>query len=295
MRPGRMLAGAAWAASAAGLWAGWMVLSRHGVQTSLDVWDINALRFGVAGLILLPFALRRGLGVARIGWPGALLIAAGAGAPYTLLAIGGFAFAPVTHGALIPGLMPLFTALIGAWILGEVLTRRRLLGLLLVLLGVACIGGRGWLVQSSGQWRGDLMFAIGALLWATHTVAVRRFRVDAWQATALVCVLSLAGYLPGYLLVFGGRLLEAPLADVLIQGFYQGALTSVAALWCYVRSIAHLGAAGAAVFAALVPALASLMAIPVLGELPGFLEWAGVALVTIGIAFAVGARLRLAA
>lgn len=43
--------------------ASFVVVSRPGVRTNLTPSDIVAIRFGVAGVILAPFLLRRGL------WP----------------------------------------------------------------------------------------------------------------------------------------------------------------------------------------------------------------------------------
>jgi hypothetical protein len=40
------------------------------VMTSLDAWDIAALRFGVADPLLSPVLVRRGLARDRLGWLG---------------------------------------------------------------------------------------------------------------------------------------------------------------------------------------------------------------------------------
>jgi drug/metabolite transporter (DMT)-like permease len=48
------LRGALYATAAVSIWAGWVVAARLGVKTSLTPWDITAIRFSVAGLILLP-------------------------------------------------------------------------------------------------------------------------------------------------------------------------------------------------------------------------------------------------
>ena len=56
---------------AALIWGAWPVVSGLGVADSLSPYDVAALRFGVAGLVLLPLALRFGL-VGGIGWLRAL-------------------------------------------------------------------------------------------------------------------------------------------------------------------------------------------------------------------------------
>ena len=49
-------------------------MTRLAVTTSLDAWDIPALRFGVAGLVLLAVA---GEWPSRMGWVAIALISAG--------------------------------------------------------------------------------------------------------------------------------------------------------------------------------------------------------------------------
>src|SRR6266404_8776615 len=78
--------GAAFGLAAVSIWASWSVITRLAVTTSLDAWDIAALRFGVAGLLLSPVLMRRGLARDRLGWLGLPVIIAGLGAPYALAA-----------------------------------------------------------------------------------------------------------------------------------------------------------------------------------------------------------------
>ena len=53
---------------------------------------------------------------------------------------------------------------------------------------------------------------------------------------------------------------------------------------------ALLGSSLASLFSAFIPALVILMAIPLLGEMPGPLEWMGIALATCGMILALGRR-----
>ena len=61
------LKGAVFGLAAVSIWASWSVITRRAVTTSLDAWDIAALRFGVAGLLLSPVLVRRGLARDRLG------------------------------------------------------------------------------------------------------------------------------------------------------------------------------------------------------------------------------------
>ena len=59
--------GALYGLAAVSIWAIWIVAARLGLKTSLTPWGITAIRFGVAGLIMLPYLLKKGLAVDRLG------------------------------------------------------------------------------------------------------------------------------------------------------------------------------------------------------------------------------------
>lgn len=255
---------------------------------ALDAWDVTALRFGAAGVLLLPLFLRRGrLGNLNIAQ--ALLLACGAGAPYVLLTAGGLAFAPAGHmGVITPSCMLVCTTL-GSWLLlKDPLTSGRMLGVGTILCGLVALGWDGLSNHGETTWLGDAMFALGGLFWACYTLASRAWRVDPLYATAVVGVVSLLAYLPVYGSFFAGSLPHAPWREILIQVVFQGVLSAIVALILYTRAVAILGAARGAVFAALVPSFSLLIAIPLLHELPTPLQIAGVVLVTAGMVFALG-------
>jgi drug/metabolite transporter (DMT)-like permease len=256
-------------------------------SNALDAWDVTALRFGVAGLLLLPLFVRRGLGA--LGPLRAVFLSIGAGAPYLLLTAGGLAFAPAGHmGIITPSCMLLCSTLGGAWILREPLNAPRLLGVGAVTTGLVALGWDGLANHGELTWLGDAMFALGGLFWASYTIASRRWSVEPLHATAVVGVLSMVLYLPGYAWLAGDGIVAAPWRDLIVQGVFQGVLSAIVALLFYTRAVAILGAARGAVFAALVPAFSLLVAIPLLHETPTALQLAGVAIVTVGMVLALG-------
>src|SRR3954454_5449822 len=114
--------GALYGLAAVGIWSGWIVVARLGLRTSLTPWDIAALRFGVAGLILLPYAFAKGLAFDRLGWVGLAAIVLGGATPVFLLN-SGLLLEPAAHaGPLFPGVMPLMVAVLAAVILQEEFT-----------------------------------------------------------------------------------------------------------------------------------------------------------------------------
>src|SRR2546429_6096599 len=94
--------GALYGLAAVSIWSGWIVVARLGLRTSLTPWDIAAIRFGVAGVLLLPLVVAKGLAVDRLGWTGVAAIVLGGAAP-VFLANSGLLVAPAAHaGALFP-------------------------------------------------------------------------------------------------------------------------------------------------------------------------------------------------
>ncbi len=280
--------GAACGVLASLIWAGFPAITKLSMASeTLTAWDVTALRFLTAGLILLPIFFRRGLGTLR--WPVALLLACGAGAPYVLLTAGGLAFAPAGHmGVITPSCM-LLCSTVGSWlILGDKPAAGRIAGVLTIFAGIVMLGWDGLANHGESTWIGDAMFVLGGVFWATYTIGSRVWQVQPFHATVIVAVLSMIAYLPGYAVLADSHLASAPWSEILLQAVFQGVLSAVVALLLYTRAVTILGAARGAVFAALVPSFSLLVAIPVLHELPTHLQTLGVALVTAGMVLALG-------
>jgi len=276
--------GALYGLAAVSIWSGWIVVARLGLKSSLTPWDIAALRFGVAGLLLLPYVVSKGLALDRLGWIGLAAIVLGGGAP-VLLANAGLMFAPAAHaGALFPGVMPLMVALLAAVFLHEPFTAPKRIGFVLILFGVFAIAwGAGGGAVESGQTIGHLLFLGSALAWALYTVAMRRARLAGLHAAAIAAVGALMLYMPVYLMMSGASLAAAPWGDVALQAFVQGILTAIVSLIFYGRAVSILGASSGAAFAALSPAMTALMAIPILGEWPSATDWLAIAAISVGV------------
>jgi drug/metabolite transporter (DMT)-like permease len=276
--------GAIYGLAAVCIWAGFIVASRLGVRTSLTPWDVAAIRFAVAGFLLLPYAWRKGLAFERLGWLGVAAIVVGCGAPMVLLVNTGLLFAPAAHaGALFPGVMPLMVAILAAAILKEAFTPQKNIGLVLIVVGaVGIVWGAGGTIGTA-QNIGDVLFLAAGLAWAGYTVAMRRARLDGLHAAAIAAIGSLVLYLPGYALIVGASVFKAPLADIALQAVVQGLLTAIVALLLYGRMVGLLGATRGAAFVALTPAMTALLAIPILGEWPAAVDWMAIALISLGV------------
>lgn len=289
--PSQYLQGALCGLAAVSIWSGWIVVARLGLRTSLTPWDIAALRFGVAGFLLLPYVVRKGLAIDRLGWPGLAAIVIGGAAP-VFLANAGLLFAPAAHaGALFPGVMPLMVALLAAALLKERFTITKKIGFAFILPGVLAIawgsGGEIGSLQSVGHG----LFLGAGLAWAFYTVAMRKARLGGLHAAAISAVGSMVLYLPVFAFLPGSTLANAPLRDVALQAVVQGVLTAIVSLLLYGRAVSILGASNGAAFAALGPAMTALLAIPILGEWPTTLDWAAIGLISAGVYIVSGGPL----
>lgn len=286
--------GALWGLFAISIWVSWILYTRVGVTSAtskMSPYDLVALRFACAGLVMLPILWRRGLAVGRTGAGNWLLIVSCAGVPYVLLASSGLQYAPAAQaGALIPGTLPLWAALLAMLFLKEHISGLRRIGLALIPVGIVTILGAGLFHFETGYWRGHLMFIGASITWATFTIAMRRSGLEAMHAAAIVSVVSAVVYLPVYLLFLPHQLSATPWSAIIGQTLFQGIVVSIVSLVAYARAVNILGASLGASFASLVPVLAMLAAIPLLGEVPGLSDVIGIVVITAGVFLASGAH-----
>jgi len=274
------------------IWAGFILVSRFSAKGLLTPWDMAALRFSGAFLCALPLAARYGRPLLTAGQVAGIVATAGLGFP--LLAFAGFQFAPASHGGvMLPGMLPLLTALLFWLALGERWTLTRGASLALVAAGVALLA-RDTFGDHPGAWRGDLLLFSGSFAWAIYTLAVRVWRIPALTATLAIALYTAPVYLPIWFLLLPSRIGAAPLSEMLFQLVYQGALAVVLAGFLFTRALTALGPMPVTAITAAVPALVSLAAWPLLDEPLGSGGLIGVGLVTaamlVGVAETRGAR-----
>lgn len=282
----RTLVGVALALVTVVIWAIWIVGTRQAVTVHLPLSWIGIIRFGIPAIVLLPFWWRVGFLPKGVDKRLVALMVLGAGAPFLFIAGTGMRYAPAAEiGVLLGGTMPLFVAILSAVVDREKFTRARLVGFALVLAAMLAIGGRGLL---SGDDFGFLLVPLGAFLWAAYTIAFKRAGISPIAAAGLIAAWSTLIFLP-FAIADGIEPLLATDPEILAgQVLSQGILSGVVALVCYGGAVARLGASRAAVLTAFAPALAALIAVPVLGEIPTSLTVAGMVLAVLGIALGSG-------
>lgn len=274
------------------------VYTRFGVLQGLTAADLTAIRFGGAGLILLPLFIHLGVAnCAGIGWGRGLALAITSGVPMGLIMNTGLSLAPASHGvALQPGTVTLVGVILGAILAGRLPPRLVCAGIAVVALGLALIGLAGSGLGRSGSGggdvlAGDLCFLFAGTLWGIYPFLLHRWRVPPMTAAVVIGALSLA-YLPFYVGLGEPHILRVGWAPVLLQVVNLAILNMIVGVWLWGHGIQALGAARAQQFTPLIPVAGTLMAIPALGEWPGPLQAAGAALVVTGLGLTAYANLR---
>ena len=279
-------AGVAAALGAVLIWAAWIVATHHAVDHALDPAAVGLLRFAVPALVFAPVWWRTGIKPKGISWP-MLAALLGFGAPFFLIAGHAMAFAPAPDIApLLSGAMPLIVAL-AAMRLGETFGFARKLGLVLIVLGIATIAGFSGFA-GDGAWRGHLLLLAAAAMWAVYTLAFKRSGLTAIDAAALVAVWSTILLLPLGAPVLLQVVAAGQARDVIVQAIVQGLLSGVVAIVLYGVAISRLGAARGAALTALVPVLAAVLSVPLLGQWPSAATALAIVTITLGVMLAAG-------
>jgi drug/metabolite transporter (DMT)-like permease len=296
------------------IWTSFIVVARLMALRGLTPLDIVLCRFIGAGLVLLPwgyFLVRKmqangqgtgtWLGLSPLPRSTTLLIGAFGGLAYAVLAYSAFVYAPAAHGSvLLPGMLPLSTALFSVWLLGEHLNKGRITGLAMIFGGALLVGGVSLfkaafnLDGASTVWKGDVLFVCASTCWAFYAVTCRKHALGAVPATIAVIVVCTITYIPVYTLlvatgVLHSKLVSAPWGEIIFHTVWQGGGSVVISGITFTKMIEYFGPIRSTMLTAAVPGLSALGAVIFLNEPLYWNLLAGLALVTLGIVVGVRA------
>jgi len=276
--------GILWGLTAALAWTGYNVGSRLGRMDGLAPMDMSMLRFGVAALLLMPLVLSRGKAYG-LGWVKLLSLTVLAGPLFGLLINTAFGLAPLSHAVVLTAGATMMSANALAWRLdGRRPPTLRLVGMMVLIAGLLLIASAqqaGTTQPEDHVWLGDLCFLAAGFLWGTFTYLLGRWKVDPVAGIGQVSILSVCAFLPFFLASHHD---SAVSSDVwLAQAFFQGILGGCLAPVAIAKAVSRIGPGEAALFPALVPSGALLLAIPLLGEWPSASEILGIVICTLGL------------
>jgi drug/metabolite transporter (DMT)-like permease len=275
------------------IWGGTFIAGRI-LALALPAAVGSVLRYGTAVIALLVAAhwLEGGLPrLTRRQVIGTLLLGATGIFAYNLFFLGALARLPASRTSLIIALNPVVTIAAASLLLGERLSARRWLGVVIALLGVWIVVSRGDVLGSvtSSVGVGELLMFGGVCSWAAYTLLGRRVLAGlsplaATTYAALWGLVLLAIAAAPDMLDLGRSAFTLP---VVLSVLYLGVMgTSVAFVWYY-QALQRLGASRTVVFNNLVPVFGATFGVLLLGEpllpsmlLGGAIAVAGVMLVS---------------
>lgn len=277
------LIGYVWMSVAISIWASWLVLTSSGVTTDLAPIDLAGLRAIVPAFVLAPMLWRHRRDVIQLGITKILLLSA-YGAPFTLCVGYGLGYAPVAHaGAMVPSLMPVVVTVAGCLVLGQRITPPQFFSAFLIVAGASVIvlhPSNVSPVEEIGI--GHTLFLTGAVFWASFTLTVRRCAISPFLATAIVGTVSAIGLAPVWVLTGLSSMGSASAQDIWFQVVFQGVITGLVSLYAFGEALRRLGLV-ATRLSALTPVVATLLAVPILSQVPNTIEVAALGLVVAGL------------
>jgi len=267
------------------LWSFAFVAGKIGV-TDCPPLILLAARFSLAGVLILGITVLRGEAWSSLTWRDAAvfaIIGVANNALYLGLGYTGLQTVSAGLGGLIVSANPVFTAVLAAAFLGETLTWRKVMGL---LLGIAGVGFIVWHRMSVGtdDWHG-ILFTLASL--ASIVAGTILFKVLAPKGSLWVGngVQNLSAGI--VLLPFAFTL--ADVGDIVPSARLLGAFAflvlggSILAYLLWFHLLKVCGATAASAYHFLMPPLGMLFAFLVLGEHVEFRDLLGIVPVALGI------------
>jgi drug/metabolite transporter (DMT)-like permease len=265
------------------IWATWLVVTRSGAQSTLTVFDLAALRYGVSAVFALPLVLYfkpwTSMPIRRIAILTFLLSPI-----YILFVFGGFVYAPAAHGGIfMNGVLPAFTLLIGWYWLSEKVSFVQMIGVVAIIVGASLAVADASKLSLFDSWIGDLMFVIAAVFFSAYLVVSRLWHIKTLQILMCGSLINAIIFIPIWYFLLPSGIAEASESQLLIQTLYQGLIPNLLGLLLVATAVRHVGPAATAAFMAAVPGLGTILSLIFLGEEPGWLGWLSLAILTPGI------------
>ena len=267
------------------LWSFAFVAGKIGV-TDCPPLILLAARFSLAGILILGITALRGEAWSSLTWRDAgvfAILGVANNALYLGLGYSGLQTVSAGLGGLVVSANPVFTAVLAAAFLGEALTWRKVMGL---LLGIAGVGFIVWHRMSVGtdDWHG-ILFTLASL--ASIVAGTILFKVLAPKGSLWVGngVQNLSAGI--VLLPFAFTLADA--GDIVPSARLLGAFAflvlggSIVAYLLWFHLLKVCGATAASAYHFLMPPLGMLFAFLVLGEHVEFRDLLGIIPVALGI------------
>jgi drug/metabolite transporter (DMT)-like permease len=185
------------------------------------------------------------------------------------------------RAAILAYTFPVWSVPLSAWLLGEALTRRRVLGLALGMAGLALLLGDEIYAVGRSPLGALLMFAT-AICWAAGTILAKKWSVPV-PASVFASWINLVGLsviLPMSVLLETGPFLPFGLeTGPMVGALFSGFIASLLCQWAWFKLVSVTTASVASLSILSVPIVGVFCGIAVLQEVPRFTDFAALALV----------------
>ena len=249
--------------------------------------QITFSRFLIGGLILLPFAVlrmkRRAIGLTPRDLGNCALL----GFVNIVVSMGliqlGLVYANASICAVLFSVNPLFVVIFAKILLGERITPQKVAGLACGVIGVVVLFFDS-VSSKTSTWQGLVLILGSAVFFALYTVMGKKIINGRLDSLIVTAVSFLAGslFLVPVMLLLGVPFVPdyRPVAAELL--YMSIAVTGIAYV-LYFEGLSRLEAGAGSMLYFAKPALASVLAIAILGERPGVNLLAGIAVIAAGI------------
>lgn len=265
------------------IWAFWLIVSRIGATSTLTIYDLAALRYGISALVALPFVIYfkawKNLPLQRI-----VILTFLLGPLYILMVFSGFIFAPAAHGGVfMNGPVPIMTLILGAILLNTAIEYRKLAGAALIIVSSAVLGfgASGFMLAQS--WIGDLCFIFGGLCFAVFVTLSRLWNIKTLDIFFCGSVVNAVIYVPVWYFFLPSGFATTEISLVILQSIYQGLLPNLVGLVFIAHASKTAGADVTAAFMAIVPGFGALLGVILLSEQMPLTSWGAIVGLTAGL------------
>jgi drug/metabolite transporter (DMT)-like permease len=238
-------------------------------------WTFRSLCLGLGAAVLFAAlrAARQPLAVPKGQWGRLALLAFLNITCWNMLVAFGIALIPSGRASILAYTMPIWAIPLSMWLLGERLTRRRLIGVALGMLAIMLLLGEH-LAGLGAAPLGSLLVLAAAATWALGTVLQKRFPVR-MPLGAYTAWLMLLGGLPvfaGTLAFEGLRSLCAVSLAPALGVAYNVLVAFAFAHWAWIKLATSVPVSVFSISMLLIPVIGVMSGVVFLGERPSFAE-----------------------
>lgn len=257
--------------------------------SDIDPYSFNALRFILAAVFIWIVVARKKawFTVPKKDWLPLLFLGFFGNLLYQWLFIVGIDLTLAANAAVMLGTIPVWVALVSHFLSYELMNRLKATGVFLAFTGVVIIisGGKNPISFGSDTFAGDLIIVAAAFVWAVYTIYSRQY-LDRYTPLQFSAFMTTYGAVSLVILAIPSAS-ATDWSSVSFAAFggavFSGLFAIGVAYLIWNNGLLKVGAVRTSTYQNLVPVLGLLFGIILLGESLELLQYAGSAVVILGI------------